>query len=60
MNFDLDTREVNYIINLLVERPYKEVALLIDKITDQAKKPEVVHTGGTKKDDGEEEHGSDS
>lgn len=39
MEFDLKLKadEVNYILSLLAERPYKESVKLIDSITEQAK-----------------------
>lgn len=35
MNYYLTDEEANYILNLLVERPYKESASLIEKIHAQ-------------------------
>ncbi|MDT2674285.1 hypothetical protein [Enterococcus dongliensis] len=35
MNYHLTDEEMNYILNLLAERPYKESALLVENIKMQ-------------------------
>jgi len=36
MNINLEVDEINYIINTLAEKPYRETAALIDKVRTQA------------------------
>lgn len=37
MTLDLDPKEIEFIVNVLAQRPFAEVAQLIDKIVSQAK-----------------------
>lgn len=38
MKLELEEKEINFILEVLSQRPYKEVALLINKVHQQANK----------------------
>ena len=49
MNLDLTNNETQYILNCLAERPFKESALVIQKIMDQVEanaKSNALDAGG--------------